>query len=295
MTLKGKNQKKKTHSETFPCLPSYSAKWHSLQIEPIQGSGERLTIAVAIKGNDGAVNVFKTANKKILKCLCINSNIADNLFSMINLSIASAEHHLINRVSLDDWNSPITNIFIGRSVDALGKDINDILFQSLNLTSILGSSEQAARAKIEKVIDLRTWKKSVKEKTIKKAPALKNCFDADITLPGGILDAKVGFLLNNFAIDFGIIKSSRETSQYLRQLHFLQGKLWQLDQIRAASNPNNPFLKVNEVELIIKSQKLKDDSISDLIGELQFEAKRKDIPVFQKTDTETSNYIRQRA
>ncbi len=294
MIHQGKKQEKKAHSEAFPSLPSYSAKWHSLQIEPIQGSGERLSIAVAIKGNDGAVNVFKTINKKILKCLCVDGNVADNLFSMINLSVASAEHHLINRVSLDDWNSPITNISIGRSVDALGNDINDILFQSLNLTSIIGSSEQAAKDKFEKVIDLRAWKNSVKEQTVKKAPELKKCFDADITLPGGILDAKVGFLLNDFAIDFGIIKSSSETSQYLRQLHFLQGKLWQLDQLRA-SNTNNPILKVNKVELIIKSQTEADSSIADLIGELQYEAERKEIPVFQKTDTETSNYIRQRA
>lgn len=294
MTHQVKNQEKKVHSETFPNLPSYSAKWHSLQIEPILGSGERLSIGVAIKGNDGAVNVFKSINKKILKCLCIDTNIAENLFSMIDISIASAEHHLINRVSLDDWNSPVTNIFIGKSVDALGKDINDILFQSLNLTSIIGSSEQAAREKSEKIIDLRSWKNSVKEKTIEKAPALKKCFEADITLPGGILGAKVGFLLNDFAIDFGIVKGSNETPQYLRQLHFLQGKLWQLDQLRS-SNANNPILKVNQVELIIKSQIEADTSIIDLIGELKYEAQRKEIPVFQKTDIETSNYIRQRA
>lgn len=294
MIHQGKNQEKKVRSETFPSLPSYSAKWHSLQIEPIQGSGERLSIAVAIKGNDGAVNVFKTINKRILKCLCVDTNVANNLFSMINLSIASAEHHLKTRVSLDDWNSPITNVFIGRSVDALGNDINDILFQSLNLTSIIGSSEQAAKTKLEKIVDLRSWKKSVKEQTILKAPTLKKCFEVGITLPGGIIDAKVGFLLNDFAIDFGIVKSSSETPQYLRQLHYLQGKLWQLDQLRA-SNSNNPILKVNDVELIIKSQKHKDNSVTDLISELQYEAERKEIPVFQKTDIETSNYISQRA
>ena len=86
MIHQGKNQEKKARSEIFPSLPSYSAKWHSLQIEPIQGSGERLSIAVAIKGNDGAVNVFKTINQRVLKCICADDIVAKNLLSMINLS-----------------------------------------------------------------------------------------------------------------------------------------------------------------------------------------------------------------
>ena len=285
-----KSQKNLVESESFPDLPSYSALWHSLQIEPIQGSGEKLTIAIAVKGHDGAVNIYKTTSKKLFNCLCGDAEIANRLFSMVQLSISSAENHLKNRISLDDWISPVANVSVERSVDALGENIEDIFFQSLNLTSILGASSLVRNNRDKKEIDLRAWKQDIKKRVLLKSPSVASCFDFSVTLPGGILDTKVGFLVHNYAADFGILRDSSKTSNYLRQLHILQGRLWQLDQIRS-SNRNNPILNVNNVELLIKSEKNKDNSIEDLVGELQYEAKRRDIPVFVKDNQQTAQHL----
>ena len=293
MTRQEKNQKPQENlvkSETFPDLPTYSAVWHSLQIEPIQGSGEKLTIAIAVKGNDGAVNIYKTASRKLFNCLCGDVETADSLYSMIQLSINSAENHLNNRVSLDDWTSPVASIAIGRSVDALGENIEDIFFQSLNLTSILGASSLANKRNPQKEVDLRTWKKDIKNRVLIKSPAVASCFDFGVTLPGGMINTKIGFLVNNYAADFGILRDSSKTNNYLRQLHVLQGRLWQLDQLRN-SNKNNPILNVSNVELLIKSEKNKDNSIEDLIGELQYEANRRDIPVLVKNNQQTAYHL----
>ncbi|MCF6189340.1 MAG: hypothetical protein L3J51_02550 [Cocleimonas sp.] len=285
-----KSQKSLVKSDSFPDLPAYSALWHSLQIEPIQGSGEKLTIAIAVKGNDGAVNIYNTASKKLFNCLCGDAEIANKLFSMVQLSISSAENHLNNRISLDDWISPIANISIGRSVDALGENIEDIFFQSLNLTSILGASSLVSKNRNKKEIDLRAWKQDVKKRVLMKSPSVASCFDFGVTLPGGMVDTKVGFLVHDYAADFGILRDSNKTRNYLRQLHILQGRLWQLDQLRS-SNKNNPILNVNNVELLIKSEKNKDNSIEDLVGELQYEAKRRDIPVFVKNNQQTARHL----
>ena len=285
-----KAQKNQVESDTFPDLPTYSAVWHSIQVEPIQGSGEKLTIAIAVKGNDGAVYVFKTASKKIFNCLCDDVETANQLFSMVQLSINSAENHLTNRVSLDDWTSPVTNVSLGRSVDALGDNIEDIFFQSLNLTSILGASSLANKGKKQKEIDLRTWKNEVKKKVLIKSPSVASCFDFGVTLPGGMVDTKIGFLVHDYAADFGILRDSSKTKNYLRQLHILQGRLWQLDQLRS-TNDKNPILNVKKVELLIKSEQQKDNSIKDLIGELQYEAQRREIPVFVKNNQQTAQHL----
>ncbi len=288
MTSQNHNPSQTKPESNFPSLPAYSGIWCPLQIEPIIGSGERITIAIAAKGNDGAVVVFKTTSQKTINCLAGSEEVGSRLSSIIQISIDSAASHLKNRISLDEWQPPIQNIKHGKSIEALGEDIHDIIWQASGLTSILGASSLMNKESHNEgnTKSLKFWKKAVKSSLYEINETYAKCFDVKIPLPGKTLKTTIDFLYLNQAIDFGVLNNSLKNDNYKKQFHFLQSRLWQLDQLR---DTKNIITKIDKVGLMIQSSEN-----NDVIEEIKLEAIKREIDVSTVSEADEAAKLIQR-
>ncbi len=288
MTLKKSSQNQTTRKANFPDLPLYSAVWCPIQIEPIVGSGEKITVAIAVKGNDGAVNVSKTAPQKVINCLTGSKEVGTKLSSLIQICIESATTHLQQRNTLNDWQSPIQSVTQGDSISALGKDINDIIWQASGLSSILGASSLASNNTKKEKRDLASWKADIKSSLKEKNKKIIKHLDIKIASSGSILNTTVDFLYHNHAIDFGLINNASIQNNYRRQFHVLQSRLWQLDRLRDIQDTDELF-HIDNVCLMIQSAEK-----NDLIEEIKIEAKHRDILVTEVKKADEAASILQR-
>jgi len=288
MTPQNHKPSQTKQENSFPSLPAYSGIWCPLQIEPIIGSGERITIAIAAKGNDGAVVVFKTASQKTINCIAGSEDVGNRLSSIIQISIDSAASHLKNRISLDEWQPPIQNIKHGRSIEALGEDIHDIIWQASGLTSILGASSFMNKESHNKgnTKSLKFWKKAVKSSLYQINETYSKCFDVKIPLPGKTLKTTIDFLYLNQAIDFGVLNNSLKNDNYKKQFHFLQSRLWQLDQLR---DTKNIITKIDKVGLMIQTSEN-----NDVIEEIKLEALKREIAISTVSEADEAAELIQR-
>ena len=94
----------------FPKAPSYKGFWHAIYLEPIVGSGERVTIAVAAIGEDKSFKVIQAIRTELLDCLYGMQ--AKNIQNMINWLIESANKFITESGFLNGWSPPFEGVEI---------------------------------------------------------------------------------------------------------------------------------------------------------------------------------------
>ena len=75
----------------FPQLPDYEATWRAIYMEPMMGSGERISVGVIAFDVGGRCGAIKTLNSSRL--LALFGNQASGMASMIDSVIDSALRH----------------------------------------------------------------------------------------------------------------------------------------------------------------------------------------------------------
>lgn len=267
------------YNSDFPELPTFSAQWWPISIEPMLGSGERFTIGIAAKGSDGSVLVKRTLPNKTLKCISTNE-VAERLSDVINLAIFSANHYLDNQISLDSWLPPTENIVVGRPRESLAENIENIIWQAINLTSFVSSNlqyeEYILHTNEHKRLAFK-WKRNIKDAVANRNEKLLKLFDQKVSLTNGGFNKKIGFLYNNYAVNFAYVNNKDSKKYYDDLLEQIQAKLWVLDLLRAQVTST---VKVTEVELLINASHSENNSlVYDLVNEINEEAKSKEILV----------------
>jgi len=111
-----------------PDLPEYQADFMAIQFEPIELSGERITIAVAAQSKS-EFKVIQSLSPELLKCMYGKK--AVNIQGFITLAVESLSEHLTAGHTLSQWQSPLggvasTQIISSRSA----KGMEGILFQA---------------------------------------------------------------------------------------------------------------------------------------------------------------------
>lgn len=111
----------------FPALPSYTSRACHIYWEPIVGSGERITAAVALRDQNGEPRVVTLLSPEILSLLYRGQG--PNASSLLGMVADSARSHLRKTDSLDDWIPPVSGFIAQRMRDYAGESVEDILDQ----------------------------------------------------------------------------------------------------------------------------------------------------------------------
>lgn len=119
----------------FPDLPKFAAQATHVYWEPIAGSGERITAAVAMVDLEGNARVISLLSPEILSVLYHGQ--APAAASVIGVMTSSLKAHLSNRGSLEGWTSPVSGFVVGNLREYLGSGLEDIADQVAGLHSSL--------------------------------------------------------------------------------------------------------------------------------------------------------------
>lgn len=115
----------------FPSLPELTAQWAAFTIEPIMGSGERITFAVC--GSDGqTVDGIRTLSIEVLRAIFQDQ--AEAVNSFIEMGYQAAIAHFQNDAAAP-FQPPLSGLFMGKLREGRGDSLQDVLMQGVSLSS----------------------------------------------------------------------------------------------------------------------------------------------------------------
>lgn len=259
-------------------------RWTPLYIEPMVGSGERITIGVAV-ANSGNFLVVPVPALERLGCIYGNENEA--LLFAAKSALDSMEGVLAKSGpnGLDLWSSPFDGIFKGAVRIGAGNSLEEIARSALTLCSSLVEkiADTEEQDEPRAAISESRLEKLIKERVIAARPGLEQAFGRTFQAHPKARSARVGFVGQRIAANFSLLAPPYVS----RQVKDAKAKLWDLAQVQEYLHAKefnlNPGL--NRFELLIHRVHDDDPQYSDrqilqvqeAVYELETEADKKEI------------------
>ncbi len=198
--------------QTLPPLPSISGKWASVYLEPMLGSGERLTIIVAAVASNGEVLVRPAIRKEVIEAMYgLRSSSFNNMVDLIANSLKS---HLEQNNKFEEWVPPITGITVGSPRDAASSTSTGILRQAVSLTSSLSSlleTELVANEKVKTSREKDRWSTQLIDAVVRQDAKRELFFNRQFSFTDGHRPAKIFYMSDSAAINTGKLLPSNLT------------------------------------------------------------------------------------
>lgn len=125
-----------SHEKVFPDFPFVQASWSAIQIEPIVGSGERITALIVIKASGQSYISVPVISDPRINCLFKErANAYRRLIALIKDSIDS---HLAEGFSPKQWVPIFGGVFNVDGGVGCAENLAGIYRQAVTLTSAFG-------------------------------------------------------------------------------------------------------------------------------------------------------------
>lgn len=239
----------------FPELPKEEGYWRAIYLEPIVGSGEKISIA-ALAVTNKQFKVIQSVRNELLDCLYGNQ--ADNIRSMISWVINSLQTELKTSSSLGKWVSPIAGIVIGDEIVARGQNLDEILRQAVRFSASLSAlSLDADRSDDDEQPRKYSehWSRSISAAMKQVNPQLIQSFGQKVQLGEANVATSFGFMYGDYSANFGLLVPSRLAAS----LNNVKAKLLDLETFKKSAL----VIKPREFEIIIGSPSLTDPTLTD--------------------------------
>lgn len=145
----------------FPALPAFAAQATHVYWEPVRGSGERITAAVAMRDGAGDVRVISLLSPEVLSVLYRGQG--SNAASLLAMVTDSLKTHLRKNETLDGWDVPVTGFFYEPLRGFSGHSTEDILDQVAGLHSSLYKARAPLKPERHPTHKDETIRKQVRE------------------------------------------------------------------------------------------------------------------------------------
>jgi hypothetical protein len=191
-------------SQTLPPLPSLSGKWVSVYLEPMLGSGERLTIIVAAVASNGDILVKPAIRKEVVEAMY--GFRASSFNNMVELITNSLKSHLELIGEFPGWHPPISGISVGMPRDAASSTTTGILRQAVSLSSSLSSlldTNLDEEGKVKKTREKDRWSTQLIDAVLREDARRECFFNRQFSFSDGHRPAKIFYLSDNAAINTG--------------------------------------------------------------------------------------------
>lgn len=244
-----------TLENLFPKAPAYKGVWHAIYLEPIVGSGERVTVAVAAIASQSEFNVIQAIRSELLDCLYGTQS--QNIQNMINWLIESATDCIKVAGCLDNWDVPFEGVICSDPVQALDGNIDGILRQAVRFSASLSTlSLDADRDDDQqpKTYSSR-WATSIAEELRVINPQLTSFLKQKIKIGDTRIQTSFGFLNSSYASNFALLVPSNLSSS----LTTVKAKILDLETFQKSQFLTKP----EKYEIIIGTPSYSDPTLSD--------------------------------
>jgi len=258
---------------------SYSGSWMAVQIEPLPGSGERLTCCVAAIGKDERFLVRPVISTRVARCMYGEEGV--RLAELVELISESLQRHLDECHTLHGWRSSFLHVRPTPVVKTKDRDLDGILKQAILQTASLGSLK---REEDEESRQTR-FQTAVRKSLVALNKDYKRYVNKSIGLTRAARPKRYGFVLGSYFANYTAISASSQSYdtamarlidlQDLRLDHFTEA-----DRIELILAPPVGFFENPSTD---NSRRMKQ---RELIEEAMMEASKRDISalVFETPD-----------
>jgi len=250
----------------FPELPRFHATWAPIYLEPIIGSGERVTIAIAAIADNGSICVHPVLKEDNVRCFL--GSAASRFLNLARLCIESARRHLETEKSLEDWIPPLEGAMLGEQMRVYSKDMTGVIRMAVKSSAFLSSLPDILDAEYESepaADDARKkWVGLVKEAVVSRAPKLGDRFNKLIDLKSKNRSKRIDYFGERLVAQLGRLIPGRGLGQHIRSAKI---SLWELDVLRIMRE-DMPIISLSDVpndrfELILYRPRDDDPAYSD--------------------------------
>lgn len=213
----------------FPPLPAFHAVWTPVYLEPIHGSGERLTVAIIVSTEHRA-EIRPVIRPEVLRALYGAK--AKGIRGIVELAVDSLSEHVRAFHSLDSWASPISGIHLGKPREASSNDVDGVMRQAIQSAASLSALEPLSNDQLddESLVQVanKKWADQVRDEIKTKRLALLPYFNrSGKFFENGEL-VRFGFLGHGVVAQFGVLRpSSMQPS-----VRDARARLWELGRAR---------------------------------------------------------------
>jgi len=110
----------------------YQARWAPILLEPVVGTGERITVAILVDQGNG-LRVFPALRPAFIQAAFGDS--AEDFRSLMEILGQSLEQRMFSESSLADWERPFDGLILGEFSSAAGSSTQDIVESAISLSS----------------------------------------------------------------------------------------------------------------------------------------------------------------
>jgi hypothetical protein len=263
----------------FPASPDYKGCWHSILLEPIIGSGERITVLVVAIGNNTEFKIEQTVRRELLDCLYGTQSF--KMQNMIDYLTESIEKELKQSGNLSRWTPPFAGVHLNDAIDAADHNIEGMLCQAVRFSSSFGSIPEKPKKQDDNIKQdsqgIESWTKSILKETTQRNASLAQFFNGKVKSTS----ITYNFLTEGYAANFALLIPNNRLTEHS---NMVKVKLFNLEALKS-KQPNI------DCEIIISTPStnelpLSDRAINKLNEQLaiiSYVASSKDIKVFQAT------------
>lgn len=240
----------------FPEIPAYKGFWQPVYLEPIIGSGEKITVAVVAVGLLGDYKVIQAIRSELLESLYGAK--ASQIQSMVSWIIESINESLGKGSVLSGWQTPIDGVTLGNRVEAVDETIEGILRQAIRFSASLsvlsldaerGEDEQQPKRYIEQ------WASKIAHEVEILNPQFRKYFKSRVRISEVEIFTTFGFLNQKYASNFGLLVPEKLSGS----LNAVKARLFDLESLKRA----NILIKPDNYEIIIGTPSLNDPTLTE--------------------------------
>lgn len=198
----------------FPSPGAYRAQWAPVYLEPIIGSGERLTVGILMLGADGKSRVAPVLREDQVTPLWGEQGLG--LLRSIDLCLHTLDKYLLAGGDLDHWPSPLAGVCIGPLKLAWGDDLTDILRTGMSFSACFSTLEQGIEETADDDDTEDPWPKQVHAAVQARAPHLAGNFGKQIRAVLGARPTPVGYLSERVAANLGKLIPGPRLGEYVK-------------------------------------------------------------------------------
>lgn len=274
-------------------LPSFEATWWPVMMEPVPGSGERLTVAALVRAASGQGQVRQLISPTALSGMF--GAAGSGMKVMVTKTALAIQMQMDRGVPVEDLQLPFGGFELGAPRDCLARDLNEVFDVAFRLggafgVSLFGSREKPS-SETRRAFD--EWAEKIRVVLLNSAQdQFRDAFNVGVPLLAN-KKARIGFLSDGYAANFGVLRPGRSTASDMRALKV---KIFDLEALRRTS----PLL-ARTAEILVGYPVAQQDvgysrreveSQSDSWEFIDFEAKQRDVRAFRySTVREAANHL----
>jgi len=237
-----------SEATSFPPLPHVEAQWTTIYMEPLPGSGERITLAVAAIAVSGK-EFCLTPALPFSALQCLYDTQAKRIHYFAEAALESLNAHLDSGEPISAWIPPfLETFFVGPLSQGYGHSLNEIAQDGLQLTSSVAATrgdkfEFGIPDELMAQRNSDRWGQSVKRAIVSSRPHWAERFNHSFQTRIGAAPIRIDYAGPRMAAHFLKLSPSSLSQKHKDG----KGKLFDLESLRL----HDTFAKRSSYELLL--------------------------------------------